>query len=268
MTNSIIKEEILHIISLRHKNRRLYMKEKKGKPFLAEFALFLIVFSVIAGILGYTGYIIGKGDFAKSAPVANEKNRVLIVDAGHGGIDGGATGINGRLEKELNLEISEKVSLFSNLFGYEVINTRTSDASLGDDAPKGKRKMTDLVKRLEIANENSDAVFLSIHMNKFPQEVCRGLQIWYSPNSDMSVRLANIVKNRVQTEIQPDNTRDCKKADSSIYLLDRMKNTAVLVECGFISNKAECEALCSAEYQQKLSACLSYALLDFTNNVG
>ena len=244
------------------------MKEKRSRPYLAEFALFLVIFAVIAGILGYTGYIIGKGDFLKAAPALSEKSKVLIVDAGHGGIDGGATGINGRLEKELNLEISEKVSLFSNLLGYDVIKTRTSDASLGDDATKGKRKMTDLVKRLEIANNNSDAVFLSIHMNKFPQEVCRGLQIWYAPGNEMSVRLADIVKNRVQTELQPDNTRECKKADSSIYLLDRMKNTGILVECGFVSNKAECEALCSTPYQQKLSACLSYALLDFNNNVG
>ncbi len=244
------------------------MSGKIRKKFLAQFVAFALIFAAIAGFLGYTGYIIGKSDYASGVPASADKAKQIIIDAGHGGVDGGATGINGKVEKELNLEISEKFAAFMKLFDFDVIVTRTKDVSLGEDAPKGKKKMTDLIKRLEIANANPEAIFVSIHMNKFPQEVCRGLQIWYSPNDDTSRRLADIVKNTVQSKLQNDNTRECKKAGSSIYLLDRMKNTSILVECGFISNNQECELLCDNTYQQKLAASLSGAVLDYYNNVG
>jgi len=244
------------------------MSGKTQKRFLSEFIMLTAIFAIIAGFLGYMGYIIGKGDFATTASAEAKDIKQIIIDAGHGGVDGGATGINGRLEKELNLEISQKLSAYMKLFGFDVIMTRTDDISLGEDAPKGKKKMTDLVKRLECANNNPDALFLSIHMNKFPQEVCKGLQIWYSPGNDMSKRFADIVKNTVVTDLQNDNTRDCKKAGSAIYLLDRMKNTSILVECGFISNKDECAMLCDNAYQQKLAASISDAVIDFKKNVG
>ena len=172
------------------------------------------------------------------------------------------------LEKELNLKVAEKTAALFRLCGYDVLMTRESDISLGEDAPKGKRKMTDLKKRLEVANNNPDAVFLSIHMNKFPQEVCRGFQLWYSPNNDMSRRLADIIENAVKTDLQKDNTRESKKAGDAIYLLNRTKNVAVLAECGFISNKEECAMLSDNSYQNTLAACLVYSVNDFFTNVG
>lgn len=244
------------------------MSDKVKRKFLTELVLFTVLFAVIAAFIGYTGFVIGKSDFASVLPTSSSKSKKIIVDAGHGGMDGGATGINGRLEKELNLEVAQKLEAILKLRGFDVIMTRSEDISLGDSAPKGKRKMTDLVKRLELANQNPDAVFFSVHMNKFPQEVCKGLQIWYSPNNDSSRRLAEIIKNTVKTDLQAENTRECKKAGSAIYLLDRMKNTSVLVECGFISNTEECEQLCDNAYQQKLAACLADAVLDYYKNVG
>ena len=244
------------------------MPEKIKRRLVYEFVVFAFLFAAIAAFLGYTGYIIGRADASLVASADTSEIRRVIIDPGHGGMDGGATGTNGRLEKELNLELSEKLGAMLTLMDTEVIMTRKSDISLGEDAEKGKRKMTDLVKRLEIAENAPDALFLSIHMNKFPQEICRGLQIWYSPNNDKSRRLADIIRNTVQTGLQSENMRENKKAGSSIYLLDRMKNEAVLIECGFISNTEECERLCSPAYQISLSAAIAHSVLDYCNNVG
>lgn len=244
------------------------MSAKIKRNLILKLALFSLIFAMIAAILGYTGYTVGKRDLSLSAVAGEVKSKKVIVDPGHGGEDGGATGINGRLEKELNLELSKKLKAIMNLFDIDVIMTRESDISLGEDAEKGKRKMTDLKLRLELAENNPDALFLSIHMNKFPQEVCHGLQIWYSPNNENSRRLADITKNNIGTRFEIENMRENKKASSSIYLLDRMKNTSVLIECGFISNTEECERLCDSAYQQRLSACIAYSVLDFYSNVG
>ena len=243
------------------------MKSRIKKSFIIEFILFSVILAIVVGSLGVMGYKLITGHapiLEASAPRA----RSVIVDAGHGGEDGGATGVSGVLEKELNLKVAEKTAALFRLCGYDVIMTRESDISLGEDAPKGKRKITDLKKRLEVANANPDAVFLSIHMNKFPQEVCRGFQLWYSPNTDTSRRLADIIETTVKVNLQKDNTRQSKKAGEAIYLLDRIKNTAVLAECGFISNKEECAFLSDNSYQNTLAACLVYSVGDFFKNVG
>lgn len=238
------------------------------KQIMTEFIVFSLVFGIVAGVLGFIGYNLRGRDTKEAAIQPDTAKPPIIIDAGHGGMDGGATGVNGVLEKELNLAVAEKLKAFCELSGYEVIMTRTGDISLGEDAPKGKRKMTDLVKRLETSENNPDAIFISIHMNKFPTEDCKGLQIWYSPNNEQSYRLAGILQNAVKTKLQPDNTRENKAASSSIYLLSRMKNTSVLVECGFLSNSEECALLCDGSYQTRLAACLYYAIDEFNKNVG
>lgn len=242
------------------------MESRFKKLFIIEFVVFSVLLAAVAGGLGYIGYNLAVRETAVETSAHRAKS--VIVDAGHGGEDGGATGVSGVLEKELNLELAEKTAALFRLCGYEVVMTRESDISLGEDAPKGKRKMTDLKKRLEIADANPDAVFLSIHMNKFPQEICHGFQLWYSPNNDTSRRLADITETAVKSKLQTDNTRESKKAGESIYLLHRIKNTAVLAECGFISNKEECARLSDPAYQNTLAACLVYSVNEFFNNVG
>lgn len=244
------------------------MSEKLGRTLVAELAAFCIIFALVAAFLGYIGHSIGKKELAQPVISVSRREKRIVLDAGHGGDDGGATGINGRLEKELNLELCEKLEAYLKLFDFDVVMTRREDISHGESASRGKRKMADLARRLELAHELPDALFLSIHMNKFPQEVCRGLQVWYSPNDEKSMRLAQIISSTVKSELQRENTREIKRADSSIYLLDRMKNTSVLVECGFISNREECEKLCDAEYQKMLAASIAHALTDFYDDVG
>ncbi len=179
---------------------------------------------------------------------------VIVIDAGHGGLDGGATGVTGVLEKQLNLEISEKLSALLKICGYNVVMTRTEDAMLTSDGG-GSAKMQDLKARLEISSKYPDALTVSIHCNKFPSEKCKGLQVYYS-DSEYAKSVADSVQSSVKALLQKENHRVTKKADSSIYLLHRAKAPSILVECGFLSNPEDCAELSSSDYQKSLALCL------------
>jgi len=176
----------------------------------------------------------------------------IIIDAGHGGKDGGATGVNGVLEKDLNLQVSLLLKDIFESFGYEVIMTRTDDRMLGD-GPKGQKKLADLKARLDVASKHPDALFISIHMNKFPEESCKGLQVYYSRNDTRSAQIAEILCQTNRTYLQKDNHREIKPATSAIYILDRIQIPAILIECGFLSNHGDAKNLSDKEYQKKLA---------------
>ncbi len=190
----------------------------------------------------------------------------VILDAGHGGPDGGASGVNGVHEKDLNLAM---VLLLAELFrgeGVEVILTRADDALpiTEEQDRSGHRKRWDVTNRIGFTKLYPDALFVSIHMNLFPVEKYSGLQVWYAKTPG-SAELAETVRRRVTAELQPDNKRQCKKADRSIRLLDEAGCAAILVECGFLSNRAECEKLCSPDYQRELSFSIFCAIMEYVN---
>ena len=190
----------------------------------------------------------------------------VILDAGHGGPDGGANGVNGVHEKDLNLAM---VLLLAELFrgeGVEVILTRSDDALpiTEEQDRSGHRKRWDVTNRIGFTKLYPDALFVSIHMNLFPVEKYSGLQVWYAKTPG-SAELAETVRRRVTAELQPDNKRQCKKADRSIRLLDEAGCAAILVECGFLSNRAECEKLCSPDYQRELSFSIFCAIMEYVN---
>ncbi len=190
----------------------------------------------------------------------------VILDAGHGGPDGGASGVNGVHEKDLNLAM---VLLLAELFrgeGVEVILTRADDALpiTEEQDRSGHRKRWDVTNRIGFTKLYPDALFVSIHMNLFPVEKYSGLQVWYAKTPG-SAELAETVRRRVTAELQPDNHRQCKKADRSIRLLDEAGCAAILVECGFLSNRAECEKLCSPDYQRELSFSIFCAIMEYVN---
>jgi N-acetylmuramoyl-L-alanine amidase len=190
-------------------------------------------------------------------------NKTVIIDAGHGGVDGGAVGINNVLEKDLTLDIAQILNELFTSAGYDVIMSRTDDRMLYDDSANGKRKMQDLKNRVLLAKENPDSVFVSIHMNSFPQEKYSGTQIYYSPNTPESGDMAQIIREYVRNYIQPDNNRETKKAGSQIYVMDKISVPAVLIECGFISNYGEAERLCDSVYRHELSFVIFCALNDY-----
>ncbi len=209
----------------------------------------------VAVILGYYGFVF----FTTKPNVAvysETANATVVLDAGHGGRDGGAVSADGVKEKDLNLSVTFAINDILKLCGVKTVMTRTSDSLVCDEsdpALKGKLKMTDLKNRLSIAEEMQNAWLVSIHMNKFSVEKYSGLQVYYSPNDERSFVLARDIQESVASLLQKENTRKVKKAGNGIYLLDRINSPAVLIECGFLSNINETKLLSDTVYRAKLS---------------
>ncbi|MCD8027055.1 MAG: N-acetylmuramoyl-L-alanine amidase [Clostridiales bacterium] len=188
----------------------------------------------------------------------------VVIDAGHGGEDGGAVNDEGVLEKDLNLIISNETADLFRFLGFEVIQTRTDDTSLTSEGDTvHSRKVSDMKNRLEIFNSNDNNVVISIHQNKFTESQYYGTQIFYSANNKNSSALAESIRHSVRSLLQPDNTRECKQADSGIYLLNNAQIPAVIVECGFISNPEECAKLLDKEYQKQMAFSVTMGFLNY-----
>lgn len=188
----------------------------------------------------------------------------IVLDAGHGGEDGGAIGITGIYEKDLNLSITLKIGEYLEANDVNVVYTRTEDILLYDRNTdyKNKKKALDLAARLKIATETKNCIFMSIHMNSFSKSQYSGLQVYYSKNNEKSQYIAQKIQNSIKKELQPGNNRKVAEATSRIYLLDRLECPAVLIECGFISNQEECELLEKEAYQEQLSKIISEEILN------
>ncbi len=236
----------------------------KAGSLIIKFCIFSIVLSLTALLLCWVFNRFGTGK--KTWKNVNSLP-TIIIDAGHGGEDGGASAHDGTKEKTLNLDIALTVGEMLKSAGYNVIQTRTEDKLLYTEHKKGSLKMQDLRNRLEVSKENENSIFVSIHMNKFSQEKYSGLQVFYSDNSPDSKELANLIQNNVKSYLQPDNDRASKIAGSNIYLLDNIKTPAVLIECGFLSNPEEFEKLNTEEYRKELSGVIYSSVVEFLNNV-
>ncbi len=226
--------------------------------FIAVFALLFICYCTVASRLTIDKRV------TQSASADVDEKKTIVIDPGHGGEDGGAVGINGILEKELNLLISDDLCQLFRFAGYEIIPTRTEDILLYDRNVdfKGRKKVLDLAARLEISNTAMPDLFVGIHMNAFPQEKYSGLTVYYSDNVPVSHQAAEHLRKEVISLLQPQNNREIKSG-KNIYLLDRATYPAILVECGFLSNSAECELLSTKEYRQKLSFVIFTSLASF-----
>lgn len=220
----------------------------------------------------------GIGRFAARGSVvsvSHEQNTVIstptiVIDAGHGGMDGGASGADGTVEKDINLAVAKRIRALLELSGIECVMTREEDLMLVGDDIKEHRKMHDLKNRLAMAEEISksggNSVLVSIHMNNFSSPKYYGLQVWYSGNNAESSQLASYVQSYAATFLDTTNKREIKRATSAIYILDRATVPAVLVECGFLSNPEECEKLKSESYQTELAVTVFSALCAFVGN--
>ena len=189
---------------------------------------------------------------AVSVAAAQTENRpVIVLDAGHGGEDGGAVGVNGVEEKTVNLAIA--------LF------VRETDTAVGDTtlSTLNERKRSDILYRTQIVNETENCIFVSIHQNFFEQSQYSGAQMFYSANNAKSADLAETIRRAVIEQVQPDNTRACKQAESRVYILSHVDVPAVFAECGFLSNPEEAEKLCDENYQKKLAAAIADGIIAF-----
>jgi len=239
----------------------------KEQPLLLVFRyLAFILLFVCAGLLVLllAGYVNGVSQ--PDSPVlslADSPVRV-VIDAGHGGMDGGASGADGTLEKDINLAVAAAMADLADVMDIPAVMTRTRDEMLSDGG-SGGQKMQDLRTRLTMASVHSGACLISIHCNKFPDARCSGLQVYYSPNHQQSRALAGAIQRDARTHLDPGNTRAIKEAGSAIYLLDRIQLPAVLVECGFLSHPAEAARLKDPAYQQKLAGVILSAAVNGNN---
>lgn len=177
-----------------------------------------------------------------------EMRNTVVIDAGHGGKDGGTTGIDGSFEKAINLSIALDLYDFLAVSGIIVDLTRNGDYELYNAGEK--RNKSDLYNRLDYINSKSNAVLISIHQNHFENENEWGTQIWYSENDEKSKILADKILFSIKQNLQQDNKRENKPSGDDYYLLHKASVPSVMIECGFMSNTEENKKLQDIEYQK------------------
>jgi len=207
----------------------------------------------------------GRSEQASSGRVEQDKKKpCVVIDAGHGGADPGKVGINGALEKDINLEIARKLKVFLEQEDIEVVLTRDSDTGLYDENASNK-KVQDMKQRVEIIEENQPVITVSIHQNSYHEEYVHGAQTFYYANSEQSKMLAEKIQQSLLEEIDDDNARTAKSNDS-YYLLKKTSSPIVIVECGFLSNSEEAQKLILDEYQEKLAWAIHLGILQYINS--
>ena len=223
----------------------------------------LVVILIAATIVGAVSQNVG-GDFVIKASAQIPEEKIVIIDAGHGGEDSGAVGISGVLEKDLNLAIALEMGKHFEEKGYIVVYTRTDDRLLYTEEQniKGIRKINDLKNRCKFAENYPTSLFISIHMNSFGSPKYSGLQVYYSEKNDESRMLAEKIQTKVVQDIQNENNRSVKSG-KNMYILENTDNVAVLIECGFLTNEAECKKLSEKEYQKELSFSIVCAIIEY-----
>ncbi|MDD7795973.1 N-acetylmuramoyl-L-alanine amidase CwlD [Clostridium sp. 'White wine YQ'] len=195
---------------------------------------------------------------------AKKKNEtVILIDPGHGGIDGGAKSKNGTSEKNINLNISIKLKERLEKEGYKVFLTREDDKGLYSEETKGKKKVEDLKKRCAMKKETNCDIFISIHQNMFPKSGVSGAQVWHASNEE-SKKLALILQESLKNTLDKNNNRVPKDAKEQYRILrDNYPGPNVLVECGFLSNSKEEELLKDEKYQEKISDALKDGINEY-----
>lgn len=197
-------------------------------------------------------------------PVINQNSRsTLVLDAGHGGIDGGAISDSGLKESDINLQIALKTEALVRFLGIDTVMTRETDTDNSDN--KAYSEHDNLVQRAKLANSTENAVLISIHQNKFPSAVVSGAEVMYSDNDD-SKALGLITQDNLVALLDSSNRRVARPAPKELLLTSSVECPTILVECGFMSNPQEVQKLASNDYQLKLAAILAGSYIQFLNN--
>ena len=183
-----------------------------------------------------------------------KKGYTVVLDAGHGSTDSGKVGINGVLEKDINLSISKKTKKYLEKKGICVIMTRNKDESLAE-GENGNRKVQDMKARVKRINDTKPDLAVSIHQNSYHEESIHGAQVFYYEHSESGEKDARILQEALLA-VDPDNTRQVK-ANTTYYLLKRTEVPILIVECGFLSNQEEAEKLASEDYQKEIAKAIA-----------
>lgn len=225
--------------------------------------------SCIAAVIAGGSVIQKKSD---SIPVSGspfqEETPVIILDAGHGGFDGGCVSVDGVPEKGINLSILQRLRDLLLISGYQVEVTRDTDISIHDKGIEGMaaQKSSDMDNRLELFNKYDNAICISIHQNQFTDPVYSGAQMFYSATNSNSEVLAQTLQKSFSENLQPDNKREIKLCGKELFLCYFSNNPTVMAECGFLSNPEEAALLNTEEYQEKVALTLFNGICEYMNS--
>ncbi|MCM1298483.1 MAG: N-acetylmuramoyl-L-alanine amidase [Firmicutes bacterium] len=203
---------------------------------------------------------------AVSASVTEGK-RTVVIDSGHGGADGGCVGVNGCVEKDINLAIAKDLEALLKLSGFNVVMTRSEDVSIHSEGVEGLRnqKVSDMENRLGIIKSYPDAMFISIHQNQYTEPEYFGAQMFYTTNNTGNFKLAQLMQESFR-ELQPENDREIKLIDNDLYLFKNTDQPAILAECGFLSNSNDAANLSDSEYQKKVAFTIYKGVMRYYNS--
>ncbi len=228
------------------------MKKFRYFQLLPTYCLLLAAFLVISVIGSKTVNVI-----SANAPIENRKT--VVIDAGHGGVDGGAVSCTGVLESNLNLEIALRLNDLMHLLGINTLMIRTTDCSVYTNGETiAQKKVSDLKERVRVTNNVPNGLLVSIHQNLFTDSKYSGAQVFFAPTSG-SKEMAESLQAELVKNLNPGSRRQAKKADS-VYLMQHITCPGILVECGFISNPQEEYMLRSDGYQKKLCCVIAGAV--------
>lgn len=231
--------------------------ERDSKQSFAAAGVFILL---VMGIVFFTQPV---RETVGNAMLQEPKGPCVVIDAGHGGDDPGKIGINGAKEKDVNLSIARRVKDYLEKEDIRVIMTRETEDGLYD-ADASHKKVQDMKRRIAIIEETAPDLTVSIHQNSYPEEYVHGAQVFYYEGSVEGQELADKIQKRLIEGADPGNKRQIK-ANSSYYLLKKTKIPIVIVECGFLSNRTEAEALCSDEYQDRIAWEITLGILQYLN---
>ncbi len=188
--------------------------------------------------------------------------RSVIIDAGHGYPDGGAQASDGTVESDINLDISKRIYEYLCSAGINCIMTRNSKNSIFTEGETiHAKKVSDIRNRVKIADNNPDALVVSIHMNTFPDSSVKGIQVFYKDNSELAKSIADEIQNVINTKFQADNNKKTKTISSNIYLFNNINNDSVLIECGFLTNDSDLEKLKTEKFRENIAHSISEVIL-------
>lgn len=224
-----------------------------------------IALALIGLLIGLTYYEVPAERVSQywSLPLAGQ---TIVLDAGHGGADGGAVSEQGLIEKDINLAVSLYLRDYLQQAGAIVVMTREEDRDLADSGTKGykQRKTEDLKRRVRFIEEQQARLFISIHMNSIPSPRWRGAQTFYYPNHGDSPTLADLIQEELRRNLE-NTDRVAKQSDKSVYILEAITIPAALVEVGFLSNPEEASLLGDEAYQRKVAASIYQGILRYSS---
>lgn len=221
---------------------------------------------VMAAILFTSMFFVAREGavYVNSTQVEDSRSICVVIDAGHGGQDPGKVGINGSLEKDINLEIALRLKKILEAQDVTVIMTRDTAEGLYEEGGSNK-KVQDMKKRLSIIEEEQPVLVVSIHQNSYHEEYVQGAQVFYYKTSIEGKKLAETIQSRLIQDLDPQNHREAK-ANDSYYLLKKTSVPIVIVECGFLSNSREAGLLNTPEYQEKAAWAIHMGIFQYINS--